>query len=249
MKLVRSRVDTDLIGAPVCLGRLDKITPKILQSIHEKVVDENYSIAFITAGNINMPDLKNYNWKGLVFAEIKLALKHTLGPIETPVHPDYYVNTAYREEDLAKIYELITDLHKHSRFYHDKLLPSSFSKKVYHRWCEESLAGNWANTIYYVRSGQNDEILGLITAKRRDEGLVQSVLVVVDNKSQGKGLGKFLMNSVHSDYFKNGYKESLIITQYDNENAIAYYGKTGYHYDSMMAEFHLHNEKYKKKKG
>ena len=246
MKLIKSDIDSSILGKRVCKVKLNKITPGILKSIHEKVIKQNYAVAFITSETINLPDLGNFPWKGLVFSEFKLILKHKLVPVETPVHPDFYVNTAYKDEDLAVIYSLITGLYNTSRFYHDKLLPRTFSKKVFHQWAEESLAGNWADTIYYVRSKSNDEIAGLITSKKRSADLVQSVLVVVDPSYQGKGLGKFLMSFVHSDYFKNGFKESLIATQYNNKNALIYYAKTGYYFDTMIAELHLYNNKYRK---
>lgn len=122
-----------------------------------------------------------------------------------------------------------------SRFKKDARLTTCYNK-LYTTWIEKSLTGEMADVIFVHQ--MNNIIDGFVTvSNKKDFG--QIGLIAVDEKQQGKGIGRKLLHTVHDWCLQYSLPKCNVVTQLDNQNACRLYERNGFNVIKMEYIFHI----------
>lgn len=132
---------------------------------------------------------------------------------------------SYQNDSLNTLYELAFESGKYSRFLKDDLFGIENFKKLYREWIDNSINKKFADDILIYKI--DDEILGFVTYKIFNN-YAQIGLIAVDNRHQGKGIGKELIDGLELKLYQNKIYTLKIPTQLENCNACNFYNKMGY---------------------
>lgn len=126
------------------------------------------------------------------------------------------------EKDIPQLKRLASCVFSQTRFYNDPLIKKSQADTIYSEWIKNSILGNAADAVLIWE----DENLprGFITLGK--DGTI--ILIAVDVKQQGKGIGKWLIKSASSQFKNFGVKSSTVETQMTNAQALRLYQACGY---------------------
>ncbi len=109
-----------------------------------------------------------------------------------------------------------------TRFYTDPQIEKEQADNIYREWIKNSLKKIAADLVLVHDEGRR--IQGFITIKKNGN----IVLIAVDNKSRGKGIGKSLVYSALDQFKKWNLSSSTIETQMINVPALRIYQTCGY---------------------
>ena len=127
---------------------------------------------------------------------------------------------------------------KYSRFCIDPNITEAKFKELYSQWVVNSVNKSFADEIIVRKI--NDEIVGMITVKKRGE-IGQIGLFAVGNEFQGKGIGCDLILCGMQYLQKVGCKEVTVQTQKENMNACRFYEKLDYKIYNEEYVYHCWN--------
>ncbi|UAB81236.1 GNAT family N-acetyltransferase [Marixanthomonas sp. SCSIO 43207] len=140
------------------------------------------------------------------------------------IFPEIY-SASNCDFNLNELYKLAWISGTESRFNKDSKISKDKFKQLYRIWIDNSLNGKIAdNVLLYIENGN---IEGFITYKNY-QAYCQIGLFAVQTKSQGKGIGKKLLNKVENDMAILNIQKLRVPTQQDNINACAFYEKLDY---------------------
>jgi len=156
-------------------------------------------------------------WETKTIFSKKLTEKHYLNDIIFD----------YDEFPLSEnsLYDLAYESGKHSRYKQDENITEEKFKELYKLWIVNSINKSFADKIFYFK--ENEEILGFVTFKIK-ESFAQIGLIAVSPNSQGKGIGKKLLQCAENYCFKKNIEALFIPTQLENVPACNFYRKMGY---------------------
>lgn len=138
---------------------------------------------------------------------------------------------------LASMKILSRQAGKFSRFKSDKLLSSKFNA-LYDLWIEKSLSREIAESVLTIF--QKEEILGFVSLVLKNENL-EIGLISIDEKHQGMGLGKKLIDAANKFAFENKLNNILVPTQRQNIQACSFYKKAGFKELNSTFIYHYNN--------
>ncbi|WP_162417415.1 GNAT family N-acetyltransferase [Cyclobacterium roseum] len=125
--------------------------------------------------------------------------------------------------DQRQLRKLVLSSGQWSRFRQDPLLANQEYEKLYSTWWETITRQN--HRVMVARKGKR--LLGFITF-RMLRGRAYVDLFAVEGKSQGKGIGRNLMNRVFQEVYARGLVQVGLSTQKANERAMDFYGRAGF---------------------
>jgi len=123
------------------------------------------------------------------------------------------------------LYHLAYESGKYSRYKQDKNFSEGKFKQLYELWIVNSINKSFADKIFYHK--ENEEILGFVTLKIIENN-AQIGLIAVSPNTQGRGLGKKLLQYAENFCYKKNIKTLFITTQLENAPACNFYTKMGY---------------------
>ena len=126
---------------------------------------------------------------------------------------------------------------RYSRFNVDKRIPEERFEYIYHSWLTKSISHEIADCVLVARS-QSDTNVGLITLSCQNR-IGNIGLISVHPDSQGKGIGKTLMQHADNYFETNNCLSASVVTQEKNEEACSLYKKSGYKLEHAEHFYHL----------
>jgi len=152
--------------------------------------------------------------------------------------PDYQDEKTYVANNLPRNEQILRIAMKsfnHSRFFNDPNLPLVLAKNVYLQWTESSFS---QEKKYFVISEREGSIAGYaLFVINKEDALIE--LIAVDDKYQGKKVGKSLIQSMESFVIDNGLNRIKVGTQFNNISAAQFYNAMGFKYLSCASIYHL----------
>lgn len=205
----------------------------------EKVLSFCNDYDFVTIANVNNLAENNY-WLGnsttayLVDTNIQFTKVLENNNLNSNSEK-YIVNDLAREKQLV---DIAKKTFKYSRFFNDPKLPKVKSINVYCQWVENSF-----NCIdkYFAISKIEEIIVGFILFSLSENNCTIE-LIAIDEKHQGKGVGKTLILNMESFLENMGIKQINVGTQINNINAVRFYNAMGFKYKSCNTIYHLWNK-------
>jgi len=141
------------------------------------------------------------------------------------------------KRDLQYLQELASGSFSETRFYNDFKLEKKYADKIYEEWIKNSLFGKSADKVLVWV--EKNKVSGFIAIKKSGN----IVLVAVNKKARGKKIGRKLVKTAISYFFKWHLKESTIETQMTNISALRAYQACGYKItDSQLTFRWMRNE-------
>ncbi|CQR24522.1 TDP-fucosamine acetyltransferase [Streptococcus varani] len=128
---------------------------------------------------------------------------------------------------------------KYSRFFNDPYLDKEKSNKVYWNWVKSSFGKEEKYFVQYMLDGKCQ---GFILFSVHDSAIVIELIAVKKTTIQ-KGIGSQLLQSLET-YAKDlsTIEEIKVGTQINNVEAVRFYTKNGYIYQSTSSVYHHWNK-------
>lgn len=128
---------------------------------------------------------------------------------------------------------------KYSRFFNDPYLDLEKSRKVYWNWVKSSFGKEEKFFVQYMLDG---ECQGFILFSIHGPVLVIELIAVKKTTIQ-KGIGSKLLQSLEAYASSLSIDEIKVGTQVNNIEAVRFYTKNGYIYQSTSSVYHHWNKK------
>ena len=119
----------------------------------------------------------------------------------------------------------------HSRFKLDHKFSNGEFQKLYKAWIAKSLNGEIADEVFSY------ENMGFVTVKIKDSE-AHIGLIAVSQESQGKGVGKLLLQAAENYAHSKGAKNLFVPTQLNNIAACKFYESYGFQKFSTELTYH-----------
>ena len=126
-----------------------------------------------------------------------------------------------------------------SRFALDPRFPRPVFERLYRTWMENSLNGSFADAV--IVAGEGDAIDGMVTVSAKG-GQGQIGLFGVAATARGKGVGKKLLREALGWFAREGCARASVVTQGENEVALAIYQSCGFAISAHSDVFHFWNQ-------
>ncbi len=123
-----------------------------------------------------------------------------------------------------------------SRYLVDPRMPRECFQTLYRLWIQRSVARQIADAVLVVPGSQVEE--GLVTVKAEGDGVARIGLIAVDARCRGRGLGSQLMRAAECWAVQRGCRRMEVVTQGDNQEALALYSRLGYRVDWTQHVWH-----------
>lgn len=191
---------------------------------------------FVTISNLDNIKENNYwigNKTNAFLADMNIQFIKVLKD-----KPDYQDGKTYAGNYLVKKEQILDIARKsfnYSRFFNDPNLPQKQANNIYLHWTE--CAFNQENK-YFVISEREGNVAGYILFSfDKDSSVIE--LIAVDEKYQGKSVGKSMIHTMESFVTERGIKKIKVGTQLNNISAAQFYNAMGFKYVSCGSIYHL----------
>ena len=179
------------------------------------------SLVYVFSGEelFSQKELITYNGKKV---DVKVVLKNS--ELSYISHMSDCLKEYINRKPDKELYELAFESGKYSRFKIDDRLPKNTFERMYALWIEKSCSSPSTKVFIY----KENVIKGFITLSVNVNGIGEIGLIAVDRDSQGKGIGKLLIQYAENYLIDNGIPSVTVPTQLDNNSAISFYKGMGY---------------------
>lgn len=226
--------DTNYFGVSSARVNLNGIVEELGQ---EEIIAFCKDYDFVTILNSN--NIKeNNHWIGnktpAFLADMNIQFSKNL--VERLDHHDdttYVVNCLSRNEQIVNIAKKSFN---YSRFFNDPSLPQKKASEIYLYWTE--CAFNQEDK-YFVVSEKEGKIAGYLLFSLNNETSSVIELIAVDEKYQGKNVGKSLIKKMESFLINKRIEKIKVGTQVNNISAVKFYTAMGFKYVSCGSMYHL----------
>jgi dTDP-4-amino-4,6-dideoxy-D-galactose acyltransferase len=125
---------------------------------------------------------------------------------------------------------------EHSRFKKDNRIEKGKFAELYRLWIVNSVNGKFAKAVFVWK--EEDKIVGCVTVgEKNDRGAIG--IIAVDQKYNGKGIGRALMSTAEKWSSDNGFDSIEVITQRENTGACRFYDSCGYSNEKLEYVYHI----------
>ncbi len=225
--------DTDYFGVSSARVNLSGIINDIDQ---EEIIQFCKGYDFVTISNLD--NIKeNNHWIGnrtnAFLADMNIQFLKVLA--DKPGYEDkktYVVNCLSRNEQIV---DIARKSFNHSRFFNDLKLPQEQAKNIYLHWTECAFG---QKNKYFVVSEREGIVAGYILFSVYEDNSVIE-LIAVDEKYQGRGVGKSLLHTMESFVIEKKIQKIKVGTQVNNITAAQFYSVMGFKHVSCGSIYHL----------
>ncbi|TJX13649.1 GNAT family N-acetyltransferase [Tissierella creatinini] len=225
--------DTNYFGVNAARVNLRSI---IQESEQEEIINFCKAYDFVTISN-HANEKENDRWIGVktnaFLADVNIQFIKVLE--DKPISLDnntYVANNLSRNEQIVKI---ARNSFQHSRFFNDPKLPEDKAKNIYLHWTESAFD---QEDKYFAICEREGNVAGYILFSFNDESSVIE-LIAVDERYQGQGVGKSLIQSMESFVKNQGIYKIKVGTQVKNISAAQFYIAMGFKYVDCGSVYHL----------
>ena len=142
----------------------------------------------------------------------------------------------WRETDLPGLASIARASHHGTRFYKDPRFPRERCDALYATWIEQSCREMTAEVFVAVED--DDVPVGYVTCHRSEGDTGEIGLVAVAASVSGRGRGASLVRQALAWVADAGARRVTVVTQGENEAALALYGKHGFVVTTRQIWFH-----------
>lgn len=142
----------------------------------------------------------------------------------------------WRESDLPVLEAIAETAYRDTRFWHDSNFPRERVRQFYREWVSNSCRG-FADQVLVAE--HKAKPIGFVTCTADAGGRCRIGLVGVSAETQGRGVGKILVNSATAYATTRGCSSIEVATQARNLPAQRLYQRSGFTTSSTSLWYHL----------
>ena len=218
--------------ASVCTETVNE--SEILQILQWTKENKIYCLYFLANYKSNQT-IRLLEKNNFHLVDIRVTLEKKISAIiENTGHSDSVVRLA-TPKDIDQLRSIASVNQRDSRFYFDGHFLEQKCDELFALWIEKSCQG-FADAVF-VTEDQN-EIEGYITCSIDKQNKGNIGLLGVASKSQGKGVGKTLINKALYWFNDQMVKSVSVVTQGRNVKAQRLYQKNGFITESLKIWYH-----------
>lgn len=235
-KMYPLKWDTDYFG--ISSGRLN-ITGKLNENEKEEILLYINKFRFITISNLENCSENNV-WIG-----------QQTTAFSTDINVQFKKNNLSRSKENNKnikiendfknnldILEIAETSFKYSRFFNDPYLPEKEKKNIYVEWIKSSFNKINKHFIYcYTDSGRVSGFILVDIDEKINTARIE--LIAVGKKYKGNKIGTKLIQELENYLVQRKINNMIVGTQINNINAVNFYVKNGFVYQSCQSIYHL----------
>ncbi|MEA5017697.1 MAG: GNAT family N-acetyltransferase [Erysipelotrichaceae bacterium] len=225
--------DTDYFGVSSARVNLYGI---VSEKEQEEIVNFCKEYEFLTICNIDNV-IENNHWiskkTDAFLVDVNLQYQKRIESNFRFISPDTYIANCLSKNN--RISDIAINTFKHSRFFNDPFLPKYQTSNIYHHWTESAFNNKKKYFIIHEKAGL---ITGFILFSLSNSNSIIE-LIAVDEKYQGQGIGKKLINTLESYTANMRLKHIDVGTQSSNTTAVLFYQKMGFMYVGCRSIYHL----------
>src|SRR5688572_27205274 len=140
---------------------------------------------------------------------------------------DNQITSYSKPEPFEQLLNLAIASGKYSRFKTDHRFKYNEFERLYHEWMIKSISREMADDVLIIQ--EDTRIKGFVTYTFIAEKKMSRIgLIAVDESSQGKGVGKKLVDAVLFKTSAEGFNSVNVFTQKANSSACLFYEKCGF---------------------
>ncbi len=125
-------------------------------------------------------------------------------------------------KDIPMLKKMVQSLFTDSRFYNDPFFTKKDADSLYKAWIENSVRGIAADVVFCIPHK------GFICCKQKGKKQGEIILIGVDKKYQGQGLGRALIEKAVKWFIDKGLPSVSVRTQLKNVAAMNFYTALGF---------------------
>jgi dTDP-4-amino-4,6-dideoxy-D-galactose acyltransferase len=126
------------------------------------------------------------------------------------------------DNDILTLKKIITSMFPESRFYHDPFFSRKEADRMYQAWIENSVKGEAADIVFHIPSS------GFITCRKTGRYSGEIVLIGINKRLRGKGLGAALIREAMEWFRRERITNVTVRTQLKNLSALNFYLHLGF---------------------
>jgi len=181
---------------------------------------------------------------GFMLASVDINFIRDLGSIENKKNKEnIYSVSSCNDKDIDCLYEMSKTAYTTTRFHNDPKITKEQADEMQALWIKNCYYQKLADNIITVRKG--NDILGFAAIEilkgmsfPNNMKIANIILIAVDKKFKGKGVGSILIGA-SSDWAKsNGCSFLAAGTQIINNASVKFYQKNGFKLQSSVLSFH-----------
>jgi len=181
---------------------------------------------------------------GFMLASVDINFIKDLASIDNKKNKEHsYSVSSCNDQDIDYLYEMSKKAYSTTRFHNDPKITKKQADEMQALWAKNCYYQKLADNIIIVRKG--NDILGFAAIEilkgisfPDNMKIANIILIAVDKKFKGKGIGKVLIQE-SSDWAKsNGCSFLAAGTQIINNASVKFYQKNGFRLQSSVLSFH-----------
>ena len=130
------------------------------------------------------------------------------------------------ESDIQVLEDFGKDIYSTSRYYYDTNFDIGKLEEFYSGWIKKSVLGLFDDFCYALY--KNKKPIGFCSIKLNDGNSASIGIIGVDKNYSGLGVGRYMLNNVIEDLYKNGVTYIDVVTQGRNYGAQRLYQRCGF---------------------
>jgi len=209
--------DTDFFGFKTAkiMDVTTNAVPDLLQDLKRNKI--NYASYRLLANKFSI--IHDLEKNGFILVDGTIALE--LNNYETENKKFSKIRNATKD-DISALRKIARTIFINTRFYADPVIPRRKAGELYAKWIENSVLGKAADEVLVWE--ENSKLLGFVTLQKSGH----IVLIGVNKSTQGKGIGRILIEA-SLPYFKRWKAQTVFLeTQTTNIPAIRSYQSCGF---------------------
>jgi dTDP-4-amino-4,6-dideoxy-D-galactose acyltransferase len=222
----------------VILTRDDEVFP--IATLVRTLEDAGASLAYLHLDHSNPSFHAQLTVSGAFLCDEKVTYTKPVQPVssnpaDAPGRPDLTVE-AYQGGLTDELLGLAILAGHESRFRKDPRLLPHF-EPLYRLWIINSLNRTMADIVYICRTGP--AIIGMATARVREDGTGNIGLIATHTDYQGWGIGTELLRATDNFFRERKVLTTTVVTQRANNRACRFYEKAGFICSKTEFVYHL----------
>jgi ribosomal protein S18 acetylase RimI-like enzyme len=206
------KFDTDLFGFKT--AKVNSVNASSIKYLLEDLQKNNIQYATYRLNASDFPTIHALEKNNFLLVDGTIALENNAFD-KNGIVLDLVRDAS--EADIPLLKDLAANAFNGTRFFVDPAIPKSKAQKLYATWIENSVKGSAADKVLVWE--ENKKILGFVTLQKNGH----IGLIAVSPDSQGKGIGKKLIQSSFVLFKKWDVKTIILETQTTNIAALRTY--------------------------
>ena len=200
----------------------------------QEVINITSCFEFVTITNIDNNPQNNYlmgTCSNAFLVDTNIQFQILINSKKTEQY--YPINNCFPKNEI--IIQIAKDSFNYSRFFNDPYLDIELSKEIYMKWVENSFQ---KEDKYFIIAKEDNIVFGFILFSYNNNQEIVIELISLDKKSQGKGIGTKLINTLINKAQLNDVSKIKVGTQIDNLQAMNFYAKKGFSICAKSSIYH-----------